>query len=289
MEARPIWRVALVGAGRVGTAVTQILAQAGHPIVGVSSRTRSSQEDAARRLSCPTFDFHSKVPETDVILVGAGDEALEEIAGALAPHLKRGTRLFHFAGSQGVAPFEIARSAGARVCATHPVQACPDIDTAVTRLPNSAWGITCAPEDVDWVEDLVVHDLHGHPLHVREEDRAVWHASSVMVSNGIAALLAIGESMIRSTGVDNPELVLSPLALGTVRNAHEGGGGGVTLTGPVVRGEKSVIERHVRALRERGLVEGYEQVLRMIVVAARQAGRIDGTSAETMMKLVGNR
>lgn len=279
-------RVALVGAGRVGTAVALLLKQAGFAVVGVSSRSETSQAEAAARLGCEVFDFRSALPDADVVLVGVGDAGLEEVARVLAPRIAAGTYVCHFSGSIGARPFEVMARAGAKVCALHPVQACPDVDTAVRRLPGSAWGVTCDTDDLAWAEALVSGRLNGRPVRVREEDRPVWHAAAVIVSNGIAALMSIGESMMTSIDVDTPKRILSPLALGTVRNARDGGGGGRTLTGPVVRGESFIIERHLDALRPSDLAPAYAQVVRMIVGAARETGRIDPAVADEMLDRV---
>ena len=281
--------VALAGAGRVGTAVALLLQKKGHEIVGVSSRSETSRARAARRLRAPTFDLGAPVPPSEVVLVGTGDTAIEEVATALAAHIDGGTYVCHFAGSLGIAPLAAVAEVGANPCALHPVQACPDVDTAVTRLPGSAWGVTCPDEVRSWVGSFVAQELGGIPFWVDESDRPVWHAASVTVSNGIAALLATGESILQAIGVADPVGVLGPLAAGTVANAREGGGGGRTLTGPVVRAETAVVERHLKELRRRDpvLASGYASVAATIVRAALDAQRIDEKVAQQMLTRLG--
>ena len=282
-EPRDVLRIALVGAGRVGTAVALLLQQRGHEIVGVGSRNEDSRREAARRLGSPTCDLRSDLPRADLILIGASDVAIEEVARAIAPQVAPGTYVCHFAGSLGVEP--LREVAGARHLATHPVQACPDVDTAVRRLPGSAWGVTAAGEDVAWAESLVARDLEGTPVRVAERDRPIWHAASVTVSNGIAALLASGEAMLGSIGISDAGPVLDPLASGTVANAREGGGGAATLTGPVVRSESFVVERHLEELRRRdpSLADGYVSIAATIVRAAYTSGRLDRQAADAML------
>lgn len=278
-------RVALVGAGRVGTAVALLLKEKGHAVVGVSSRTAESRENAARRLATTSFDHAESLPAADVVLIGAGDPAISEVARTLRPHVSPGTYVCHFAGSLGVEPLAEVAVARARPVALHPVQACPDVDTAVARLPGSAWGITCDFADRRRVETLVTRELRGRPFWVDEGDRPVWHSASVTVSNGIAALLATGEAILRSIGVEDPVRVLGPLAAGTVVNAREGGGGGPTLTGPVVRAESEVLQRHLTELERKdpALNSGYAAVAALIVRAARESGRIDDEQADEML------
>ncbi|MDQ4094809.1 MAG: DUF2520 domain-containing protein [Actinomycetota bacterium] len=284
-------RVALVGAGRVGTAVALFLQQSGIDVVGVSSRSPESQRAAARLLSCAEFDYRVTLPSADLVLLGVVDAALEEVADAIAPHIGNGTYVSHFSGSVGTSPLDKTRAFGGRPCALHPVQAFPDVEAGRARLAGSAWGVTCDEDDAEWAEAFVRRALKGNPVRVREEDRPVWHAAAVMASNGISALLAIGESLLRSIEVDEPNAVLDPIAAATIANARHGGGGGATLTGPVVRGESVIIRRHLDRLVETDddLVTAYANVVAMIVGAARAAGRIDADVADTMTRDVKSR
>ena len=281
-------RVALVGAGRVGTSVALVLQRNGVQITGVSSRSPESQQRAARRLSCAEFDYRESLPAADVVLIGVVDAALEQVVDELVPQIEEGTYLCHFSGSIGTKPLAAARTAGARPCALHPVQAFPDVETAVERLPGSTWGVTCDADDVAWAGEFVTRFLKGRAVQVEEEDRPVWHAAAVMVSNGISALLSIGESMLTSIHVDEPNAVLEPIASGTVANARAGGGGGATLTGPVVRGESFIIRRHLDRLvdEDADLVSAYTKVVAMIIDAARAAGRIEPDVAAEIARTV---
>lgn len=273
--------VALVGAGRVGTAVAFLLQQAGHRIVGVGSRTLDSASLAAERLGSDTYRIED-FPAADLVLLGAADPALEGLARVIAPRLRDGAFVCHFAGAFGPEPLRAVVELGASACAIHPVQACPTVDAAIARLPGSAWGVTCSdPGAEDRMLELIDQDLRGFAVVIPEELRPIWHAAAVMTSNGIAALLASGEALLAEIGVGDPARVLGPLAAGTVQNAREGGGGAATLTGPVVRGEKETLKRHLAAVAERSEVqqERYKAIVSFIVEAALSAKRIDEESA----------
>jgi predicted short-subunit dehydrogenase-like oxidoreductase (DUF2520 family) len=276
------FRIVLVGAGRVGTAVASLLSSAGHTVSGVASRSRTSVARAVEVLGAPEMDLDpAGWPDAHVVLIGAGEGAIDDIAARAAPTLS-GRVVVHFAGAVGVEPLRAAIDAGAVGCALHPVQACPDVATAISRLPGSAWGVTCSrPEAERWGSDLIAGDLAGHPWIVAEDHRAVWHAASVVTSNGIAALLSGSEALLDEIGVAAPIEVVGPLAAGTVANARQGGGGGPTLTGPAVRGEVGTVSSHLDAIAERApsLLEGYVSVTRLILAAATRAGRLPEETA----------
>jgi len=281
--------VVVVGAGRVATAVAELLRRRGHAIAGVSSRTESSADRAAALLRAGTFRLgDGAVPDADLFIVGTADAAIASVTERLAPSLRPGSVVVHLSGASGTAPLGAARARGALVAALHPVQACPDVATAIRRLPGSAWGVTCDDDVRPWAKRLVEDHLAGSAVDVREPDRVLWHAASVMTSNGIAALLSAGESVLATAGVSAAHEVLAPLAAGTVANAREGGGGGATLTGPVVRGEGEVVRRHLDALRavDEGLAKDYSAIAGLIVAAARRTGRLDSAVEEAVTSAV---
>ena len=283
------FRIALIGAGRVGTAVTEVLRRRGHEVTGVSSRLAESAERAAARLHSTTFDHRSGLPAADVVLLGVPDDAVEPVAAEIVPWLEAGTVVIHFAGALGLGPLKKASGAGAGVAALHPVQTFPDIERGIDRLPGSAWGVTAPPEIARWAEALVVADLEGLPVLVPEEARSVWHAAAVSTSNGVAALLAVGEAMLAAIGIADPQRVLGPLAAGTVANAGERGGA-ASLTGPVVRGERESIGRHLKALTDASphLVDDYALIARVIVDSATRANRINQEEATKLLELLEN-
>ena len=243
MGAAPSLRVTLIGAGSVGTAVALLLARHGHVISGVASRTEASARAAAARLDARVFDHSLELPDSDVVLIGTSDDAIEKVADVVATRVSPGTTVCHFAGSLGLGPLRAALPRGAHACALHPVQALPDADVAVTRLPGSAWGVTTSEGTRAWAFSLVSDELGGHPVWVAEEHRPLWHAAAVTTSAGLRALMSSAAAMLESIGVEDGPVVLGPLVSGTLANSLDGGG--VTLTGPFARGEAETVARHL--------------------------------------------
>ncbi len=284
----PPYRIALIGAGRVGTAVAELLRGNDHEIAGVAAATSRSAAAASVRLGAPIFGGADELPACDLVLIGTPDRAIRGVAERASRQIRPGTVVIHFAGSLGTSVLRSVMEAGGLACALHPVQACPDVDTAIKRLPGSAWGVTCEPGLEEWAAGLVQTDLRGLAVQVDEDDRALWHAAAVTTSNGIAALLDFGEALLTSIGVEAPEQVLAPLAVGTVSNARHGGGGGATLTGPLVRGETDTIAGHLRGLKRRapGLSETYVLVARSILSAATRVGRMDASTTREIVAIL---
>ncbi|MDQ3646558.1 MAG: DUF2520 domain-containing protein [Actinomycetota bacterium] len=281
------YKIVLVGAGAVGTAVAELLRRRGHEIVGVASRTTASADRAAALLGSAAIPIDSKVLGTaDIVLIGAADVAIPEVANGLAARVRPGAAAVHFAGAFGTALLAPLVDAGASALALHPVQACPDVELAIRRLPGSAWGVTTSPGAEEWATSLVREDLEGSPHVVGEEHRPLWHAAAVVTSNGLAALLASAEEMLHAIGVDDPGSVLAPLAIGTLSNTAETGGGSA-LTGPAVRGDLETVRRHLDALEGfPELRDAYVVATKLILAAARRAGRTDDQTRAALLALL---
>src|SRR5688500_4144037 len=165
----------LVGAGRAGTAVASALSTAGHSVVAVASRTPASAAAAAERLEAPVVTLE-ELPGCDVVLLGVPESALEPVAREVTQAIAPGTVVWHLAGAVGIAPLEAVAAAGGGRCALHPVQAFPDVDAGLARLPGSAWGLTCDEGLEAWARTIVAEDLGGRAFPLNEADRPVWHA-----------------------------------------------------------------------------------------------------------------
>ncbi|HVM36435.1 MAG TPA: DUF2520 domain-containing protein [Actinomycetota bacterium] len=275
----------IAGAGRVATAVAVLLQRGGFEVVAVASRTEDTARRASERLGAP-YTSLDELPASGIVLIGAPDSGIPEIAARIARGLRPDSVLWHLSGALGTSA--LAAAPRALPAALHPVQACPDVDAAVANLPGSVWGVTCHDRLRRWAHEVVTGPLEGRAVDVAEGDRPLWHAAAVTTANGIAAMLAAGEAMLAAIDIVDPSAVLAPLAQGAVRNARAGGGGAATLTGPVVRGEYDAIARHLDHLRADapGLLASYVGVARMVVEGARRAGRIDGAVEKTMTKLL---
>ncbi|CAN5739670.1 Rossmann-like and DUF2520 domain-containing protein [soil metagenome] len=282
------WRVALAGCGRVGTAVAELLRRRGHSVVGVASRSPQSVARAERLLAAPGFSLDGPLPACDVLLVGASDAAIEPLVARLASHLAPSTVVWHFAGTFGLAPLDAALRAGAVGLALHPVQTCPDVAAALRLLPGSAWGLTASEPVAQWGAHMVERELEGKAFLLAEEHRPIWRAASVVTANCVRALLATSEELLRAIGVTEPGAVVVPAARGALDTAAEGGGG-ATLTGPVVRGETDTIARHLESLARHApdCIAGYRLVAQLVLGGAVDAGRIREEDAEPMRALLG--
>ena len=126
----------------------------------------------------------------------------------------------------------------------HPLMTVPTPDTNLRGAP-------CAISAADPLDRLAIEALAEtlgmQPFVVAEEDRAAYHAAASMASNALVALEVAAERLMATAGV--PRSALVPLVESSVRNWAADGA--AALTGPVSRGDWSVVARQRDAVAER--------------------------------------
>jgi len=246
--------IAIIGLGKVGTAVGHLLRNAGYEIAAVADRSPGAIERGVPY----TGGAVSKDPlhaalSADAIFITTPDDLIrplcDEIAegGGFGP----GKRVVHMSGAGGLDFLESARVSGAQIATIHPLQSFVDIEGVISSIPESAFSITAEGEMRDWAV-RVATDLGGIPFFVSDEDKPLYHMAACMASNYLVALMNIVEGIYRQMGMGEKEALRSfwPLVQGTIRNIEEKGTE-KSLTGPIARGDIGTIRRHLTVIGEK--------------------------------------
>lgn len=233
---------AIIGAGRVGTAIGLLLQKAGYEIAAASVRDPRSVPRAARDLGCPVFtDVVQAASTAGSLLIAVPDREVERVCAELVAGDAAADRyIVHTAGALGITPLLGAEQAGASVLAIHPLQSIPTARIGVDRIPGSWFGVTCRDAHRGWAEKFV-SDLGGRSLMIPEELRGAYHAVAVISSNFLVTLAGLSESIM---GDAAPYL---PLMKGTLDNLEDAGPAR-SLTGPIARGDEATVQMNLASL-----------------------------------------
>jgi predicted short-subunit dehydrogenase-like oxidoreductase (DUF2520 family) len=269
--------VAVVGAGRVGTALAVLLVKAGHRIVAASGRG-SSRARADRHL--PGTAFLAPVDaarEGEVVLLAVPDDVLPQVCDEVASGdgFRKGQRVAHLSGSVPLLALGPARAAGATVLSAHPLQTFPDVDSGIERLPGAAVAVTAWDEEGFAAGEGLARDAGARPFRLDEELKPLYHAAAVFCSNYLAAVEGIAEGLFRQAGVEDPVTVFAPLAEATLENVVRLGPE-AALTGPVARGDAGTVRRNLEALGRHApeAIPAYVALARAAADLASSAGRL---------------
>lgn len=267
-------RVAVLGPGRVGTAVAVALPADRYAVAAVAGGGEAARARFAELV--PDAEHRSAeqaVQSADLVLVTVPDDEIVPLVRrlAIADRVVDGSRWVHCAGGMGAAALRPARLAGAGVAACHPAQTFPDPLAGAARLPGAAWAVTAAPPDLPWARALV-EDLRGVPHDVAEQSRTRYHAALAVGSNGTSAVVSLARDLLLASGVADPEPFLGPLVVASVEGAAAAGA--AALTGPVRRGDVGTVVAHLDELDRSypEAAEAYRALARLALGYARRAG-----------------
>jgi predicted short-subunit dehydrogenase-like oxidoreductase (DUF2520 family) len=278
--AQPPPSVFIMGAGVVGTALAARLVSAGVPVTGLHGR-QVEPTGAARAISGvvgvvgSTGDIPEILSESDAVIISVRDDRVPEVAARLVGEgrLRPGQILLHTSGANPARTILAAAAPHVRAVGTlHPLVSFADARVAIEGLRDVAFGIE-GDEPARAVAKRIVRALGARAVILEAENLALYHAGAVMASNYVVALADTAQSLLIKAGVpaDQALPVLIPLLTSVVQNLAQVGLPGA-LTGPVERGDVTVVERHLGTLEARApeLVELYRLVGRDVLRLARE-------------------
>ena len=218
------------------------LKEAGHEITAVYSRTVESARALADRLGATYTTDNKAVPASDAAIVMLKDDALKELAPAIAGSLK-GALLLHTAGS---VPMDIWREAGAtQYGVLYPMQ---------TFSKESRIDWSQVPLFIEGSSDRTLDSIRQLALSISpdvtplsSDGRKKLHLAAVFTCNFSNHMYAIAERLLATEGV--PFSVMLPLVRETARKV-ESIKPVDAQTGPAVRGDRKVIGEHLELLKD---------------------------------------
>lgn len=257
MTRRPGLRVAIIGAGKVGTVLGMVLVERGNTITAVVSRTMKSARAAGRLLSCRRVGTDlSLIPaSTNVILVATPHGAIADVARRLAdiPDVAFDRlAVCHASGMHTAAVLEPLRKRGAVVFSFHPLQTFPR-DFAVRAIVPHARGIVYGvdgPAGGVRMARRLSRALGGKCVLIPPDLRVLYHAACVAASNHLTTMLWVVQRMYDRLQVKGVGFypMFGPIVEASLANIARTSPASA-LSGPIARGGIDTVAGHFEALR----------------------------------------
>src|SRR6266511_402964 len=213
--------VAVIGAGRVGTALAVRLLDAGHRIVAVSGRGGTVDRAARYLPGVPIRPPPIAARGTEVVIIGTPDDLIEPTASSLADEsaLGEGQTAIHLSGATSLGALSAPRDAGAEVLSVHPLQTFPDVDAALARIPGSGIAVTALSEVGYELGERLANDVGGRSFRLADEAKPIYHAAAVFASNYLVAITALADELFRDAGMPEPAELFLPLQRATLERS----------------------------------------------------------------------
>jgi len=251
MPAKP--QIAIVGPGRLGGALSLALTEAGYRVSEVISRDTPSSEkrarDIARKTRSLTTTLKTANLKSDLIWFCVPDREIARAGRALIPSAEwKGKVAFHSSGALASDELKVLRRRGASVASVHPMM------TFVRGSIPSLKGITFALEGDAKAIRLarrITRDLGGYAFSISRRSKSAYHAWGGFSSPLLVAMLATAEQVARTAGLSSTQArkIMMPIVRQTLANYIALGPAGA-FSGPIVRGDVSIVRKHVRTLRK---------------------------------------
>jgi predicted short-subunit dehydrogenase-like oxidoreductase (DUF2520 family) len=242
--------LAIIGAGRAGSALAIAASEAGYRVAAVASRrgemaARLADTVGARAVATPL----AAVRIADVTLLAVPDGAIATVAAAIAASgvSLRGRGVVHLGARFGPEVIASLRITGAEVGVLHPLQALAGPESA-SLLEGAFFRIDAGGVLGARLRALVAA-LRATPLEIDPASAPLYHAAAVLAGNAPLALLAEATRLLEAAGAsaDSAHAALAALLEGAAHNARRTGPA-AALTGPVARGDQGAINAHLEAL-----------------------------------------
>ncbi|WP_346353689.1 Rossmann-like and DUF2520 domain-containing protein [Azotosporobacter soli] len=254
--------IAVIGAGKVGSALARALQISGCDIAAVFSRRRSCAERLAQEVGATVTNCAAEAAAlADVVLLATPDAVIADVAEELrsAGCLREGQSVLHMAGALGGEPLASLAGGPASLGCLHPLQTFAGGE-AKEAFQNVFFAIDGDPEACACAGRLV-EMLDGRAFQLPETERSRYHAAACMVSNYLVVLVQWAVRRYGEFGLAEADALpaLLPLIRGTVLNLQRVGTE-KALTGPISRGDAATVAAHLAVLPD-GLEREIYQVL----------------------------
>jgi len=285
-------KVAIVGCGKVGTTLSIWLTDRGYPVLGVASKSLGSAKRAAEFAGTTVYSQTSWdiTPEAEIVFITTPDGIISDVCNEISAKngFGKDAIVLHCSGAHPSTILSEAKGCGAIIGSMHPLQSFASISSE----KNPFKGIITAVEGEDRAVGQareIATDLGAACYTIRTESKMLYHASAVVASNYLVALIGMAFKLLAVAGIPDSDAfaVLKPLIMGTLGNI-ENVGVSAALTGPISRGDANTVRQHleVMAIQTPDLVPLYKSLGTETIDIAISAGTLSEESAEKLKDLL---
>lgn len=268
----------VIGCGHVGKTLSRLWSENGVFQIGsVVNRSLASSQAAAEFVgSGRAVSSIAEIETADLVMISTPDAAIDFCCRELSdtPTLKQGSIVFHTSGSLPSTVLDSARLRGASIASLHPVKSFADPLSAVATFAGTYCALEGDPAACE-VLGGAMERLGATTFPVESEFKTIYHAANVMVCNYLVALLETGLRCFEKAGLSRPTAlcVMEPLVKESTANLFRLGPA-AALTGPIARGETSVVQRQCAAIAEwdQAIASVYRSLGRIAVEVAAAKG-----------------
>ncbi len=282
---------AIVGCGRVGTALGKNLINAGYALTGLSCKTMESAQRASSILKISNFtqDSLKITKDTDIVFITTPDGIIAKACDRISQKdgFSKNTVVLHCSGAHPSTILSSAKSCGAIIGSMHPLQSFTaessgnTFKDVIVSTEGEAKAVKAAKD--------VAEALGSISLTIKTDAKILYHAAAVVASNYLVTVQDLALKLIAEAGISGEDAfkVLNPLIKGTLSNIEKIGTT-KALTGPIARGDVETVTRHISGIKEKipDMLLLYQIIGQYTVDIAKAGKTITDDRAEEFKKIL---
>ncbi len=237
----------------MGKALGRHLHEVGWRVGVVATRSIPTARAAVRAIGAgqPTAQLTWHVLHSDIVLIAVPDDAIANVASDLARlggKEWQGKVVLHTSGALDSSALRAVADAGAATGSIHPMQTFTG--QSVPDLAGRVFGMDGSPAALK-VARKMIRQIGGVAVRLSGANKAAYHAAGSLACAHVLALLETATRLLVAQGFTRRQAVraLLPLTRQTLDNL-ERFGPHAAWTGPMTRGDFSILQRHADALAD---------------------------------------
>lgn len=240
-----------IGAGKVGFSLGKYLKENNIDISGYYSKSQHSAREAAIFTKTKQYNnLENLIKDSDTIFITTPDSEISVIWSEIDKLSIKDKLICHCSGSISSEIFSNINNHGAYGYSIHPMFAISDKYNSYKNLSQAFITIEGHKKHIEFLKQLF-SQLGNDVAIISKENKVLYHAASVTVSNLVLGLINNGINYLEECGFTHDMAIkaLYPLIEFNLKNIREKGAIN-SLTGPVERGDLLTVINHLSVLKE---------------------------------------
>ena len=276
-------RIAILGAGRAGSALFHNLSECGHAPLSLWTRSTSTADSARAEGFPATSGALPSLVDAELIFLAVSDPAVTGLAEEIAAtrSLAPGAIVAHLAGALDLGAMAPLSRLGIAIGSFHPLVS---IATRRHSFEGTAIAVDASSPNAEAALAAAVTTVGGRVIRPRG-DRARYHAAAAVAGNFPQILLEAAIRLLLGCGLtrDEARAALGPLLVSAARNAAELGPA-AGLTGPVARGDVEIVRKHLAAITDAQPVEDLYRASTALAIELAASRGVDVTALRMLLE-----
>lgn len=280
-------KIGFVGAGKAGFSLGRFFAEGDAQVTGYYSRHPESAREAAQFTGSSYYStLEALAEDSDALLLTVPDGAVTPVYQELARHEIAGKHICHCSGAMTAGEaFPGIGQTGAYGYSIHPLFPFSDKLKCYRELPGAFFCLEgTGPHLPVW--QTLLEALGARPQVIPSEGKVRYHAACAIASNLVCGLVQESLDLLVDCGFtqDAALQALAPLMRSNLDHILSEGPVRA-LTGPVERGDRDTVRKHLSCFPSQEEQELYRSVSRKLTDLARQKHpETDYRELDTLLK-----